>query len=41
MGLCVKEMTVNYKPVILMSADGFVVDKKKIGEIANDPDEES
>ena len=27
--------------VILMSADGFVVDKKKIGEIADDPDEES
>lgn len=27
--------------VILMSADGFVIDRKFIGEIADDPDEES
>lgn len=27
--------------VILMSADGFVIERKFIGEIAEDPDEES
>lgn len=27
--------------VILMSADGFIIDRKNIGEIADDPDEES